>query len=121
MSLGRSLAPYSPIYATIKKQLIMSNLQHIFYDFVGNVVFDTYGKIYEVKESKGWKFVNVGKDKVSVSKLQKKFLIRNFDDFTARYALYFCANYRCLAMEYFVYRKVTGKQVTVKEFFKTRK
>jgi hypothetical protein len=71
----------SLIYATQKKQLIMNDLQHIFYDFVGNVVFDTYGKTYQVKESKGWKFVNVGKSKISVSKLQKKFLIRNFDDF----------------------------------------
>ena len=99
----------------------MNDLQHIFYDFVGNVVFDTYGKTYEVKESKGWKFVNIGKDKVSVSKLQQKFLIKNFDDFISRYAIYFCAHHRCLAMEYYVYIKETGKKISLKEFFKTRK
>lgn len=99
----------------------MNDLKNIFYDFVGNVVFDTYGKTYQLKESKGWRFINIGKDKISVSKLQKRFLIRSFDDFTARYALYFCANYRCLAMEYFVYKKQTKKNITLKDFFNKQK
>lgn len=111
----------SQIAACLNNQLKMNNLECLFYDFVGNVVFDTSDKIYEVKESKGWKFINIGKNKVSVSKLQQKFLIRNFDDFVAKYAIYFCANYRCLAMEYFVYRKEAKKNITLKEFFKTRK
>lgn len=96
----------------------MNNLENIFYDFVGNVVFDAYGKIYPIKGDERWRYVNVGKDKLSISKLTKKFLIRNFEDFQSLYALYFCANFPCTAMEYFVYRKEKNSSISLKEFFK---
>lgn len=99
----------------------MNNLENIFYDFVGNVVFDAYGKIYPIKGDKRWYYINVGKDKVSVSKLKRKFLIRDFDDFSARYAIYFYANAPCPAMGYYVFRKITGKQISLQEYFKARK
>lgn len=82
-------------------------------------MFDTHGKIYEIKEHRNWKFINVNNIKVGVNKLSVKMKIFNFDDFLFNYIFGgLSEKYPCIAMEYYVYRKMTNKRITIKDFFK---
>lgn len=99
----------------------MQTLQ-LFYDNVVNVVFDNYGNKYEVKEAKGnWKYINHNNKKVSISSLQEKPLIQDFDDVVFHYRFGWHREYPCPAIGYFVYRKITGEKISLKEFFKQDK
>jgi len=91
----------------------------IYYDNVWHRVWDTHGKEYAIKEHQGWKFINVGDKKLGVSKLPIKPLIRNFDDVVVNYV---CGGWHrsfpCPAIGYSVYRKVTGKKISLKYYYK---
>ena len=95
----------------------MANTQ-LYYDDVVNVVFDNYGKTYEVKEAKGnWKYINLNNFNLSVSKLPTKPLISQFDDVMFRYI--FCGwhqNYPCIAIDYLVYMKHLNKKITFNQY-----
>lgn len=95
----------------------MQTLQ-LYYDNVVNVVFDNYGNQYQVKEAKGnWKYINHNNKKVSVSTLQEKPLIQDFEDVVSRYVLGWHRDFNCPAIGYFVYRKITGKNISLQEYF----
>jgi hypothetical protein len=95
----------------------MSNLQNIFYDNVGERVWDTYGREYPIKEHSNWKFVNIGKDKVGVSTLENKIEIRSFDDFQFIYVFKgLSQTHPCLAMEYIIFRRMRKVKVSPSQF-----
>jgi len=96
--------------------MTMNDLEKIFYCNVGNCGWSTH-KEYPVIERKNWKYIVVDGKQIGVSKLQEKVRIRNFDDFVFAYIFggLFRA-YSCLAMDYFVYRKVTGKNISIKKY-----
>ena len=94
----------------------MNNLEEIFYCPVGNCGWSTH-KEYPVIERKNWKYIVVDGKQIGVSKLPEKMRIRNFDDFLFSYV--FGGMFRtfpCLAMEYFVYRKMTNKNISIKQY-----
>ena len=94
----------------------------LYYDNVVNVVFDNYGKEYEVKEAKGnWKYINKGNEKISLSKIQTKILIRDFRDVVTHYILDWHSSHPCPAIGYSVYRKLTGKKIRLKDYYKQYK
>ena len=109
-----ALAHNSYIYATYFKLLIMSELQNLFYDNVCNVVFDTHGEMYPIKEHRNWKFVNIGDKKIGISKLPLKMKIFNFDDFVFHYV--FGEMLPCNAMGYYVLRKMSGRKISLIEY-----
>ena len=95
----------------------MNELPNIFYCNVCNSVFDTHGKTYDVKEHRNWKFVNFNNKKIGLSSLPIKMKIFDFDDFVFAYifgGLFTSAP--CFAMDYLVYRKVTGKRLTPQQY-----
>ena len=95
----------------------MNNLQQIFYCNVGDVGWDTYGNIYPVKTGGNWKHINVNNKKVGVSTLTVKLKIFNFDDFTFAYVFGgMFKKYPCIAMDYYVSRKMTGNNISIKDF-----
>ncbi len=90
----------------------------LYYDNVVNVVFDNYGKEYEVKEAKGnWRYINKDNKKISVSTLEEKPLIRNFDDVVVHYVFGWHRELPCPAIGYGVYRKVSGKKIGLKDYY----
>lgn len=93
-----------------------------YYDDVVNVVFDNYGNEYTVKEAKGnWKFFNYSNKKISVSSLQNKPLIRDFNDVMAHYIFCWHRSYPCRAIGYYVYIKQTKRKITLDQYFKENK
>jgi hypothetical protein len=84
-------------------------------------VWDTYGKEYPIKEHQGWKFVNIGNSKVGINKLPQRVLIRNFDDVVVNYVFGWHSSHPCPAIGYSVYRKVTGKKITLKDYYQQYK
>ena len=99
----------------------MQNIQ-LYYDNVGEVVFDNYGKEYPIKIASGnWKYVNFNNKKVTIDKLERRFLINNFEDVIARYAIEWNRTYPCFAIEYFIFRKEKKVKVSLQEFRKNRK
>ena len=95
---------------------------HIFYDNVVNVVYDNYGKEYEVKEGKGnWRYINKDNTKISVSTLPHKTLIRDFGDVSVHYILEWHRTHPCFAIGYFVLRKESKKKISLQEYYKQYK
>jgi len=84
-------------------------------------VYDTYGKEYPIKEHRNWKFVNINNKKIGVSTIQIKMKVSNFDDFVFAYIFGGLAHtHPCFAMDYLVYRKLTNKNITLKEYDRFR-
>lgn len=81
-----------------------------------NRVWDTHEKVYEIKEHRNWKFVNVGDKKIGVSSLPVKFKIFDFDDFKFLYWSYLVQKYPCVAMDYFVYQKMSFKSISIENY-----
>jgi len=94
----------------------MNDIEQIFYCNVGECGWSTH-KEYPVVERKNWKYIVVDGKQIGVSKLKEKVRIRNFDDFVFAYVFggLFRSN-PCLAMDYFVYRKMTNKNISMKEY-----
>jgi len=90
----------------------------IYYDNVWHRVWNTHGKEYVIKEHQGWKFINVADKKIGISKLPIRTQINNFDDVVVNYVFGWHRTHPCPAIGYSVYRKVTGKKITLKEYFK---
>lgn len=95
----------------------MNDLSEIYYCNVGNVCYDTYGKIYEIKSGGNWKHINVNGKKIGVSTLPIKMKIFNFDDFTFLYWSYLFQSFPCPAMGYYVYLKMSGRSISLKKYF----
>lgn len=93
----------------------------IYYDNVWQRVWDTYGKEYIIKEHSGWKFINAGDKKIGISKLPTRVQIKDFDDVVVNYVFGWHREFPCPAIGYFVYRKVSNKKITMKEYFKLEK
>ena len=89
----------------------------IYYDNVWNVVFDTYGKEYPIKDVSGWKCINIDNKKLGVSKLPIRVRIKNFDDVVVNYVFGWHRTHPCPAIGYSVYRKVTGKKISLKDYY----
>ena len=97
----------------------MNDLPEIFYCNVGNVCWDTYGNVYQIKTGGNWKHINVGNKKIGVSALPVKIKIFNFDDFLYWYVFGgLCISHPCIAMGYYVYIKMTGKNISMDNFKK---
>jgi len=112
----RSLAHNSHIAAIKKIELVMNNIEEIFYCSVGNCGWSTH-KEYAVVERKNWKYIVVDGKQIGVAKLPEKIRIRNFDDFVFSYVFGgIFSNLPCLAMDYFVYRKITGKKIPIRAY-----
>jgi len=95
----------------------MNDLPQIFYCNVCNRVWDAHGKIYEIKEHRNWKFVNVGNKKIGVSTLPTKVKIFDFDDFVFWYVFGgLCQSKPCPAMAYYVYLKMSFKAMSINEY-----
>jgi hypothetical protein len=92
--------------------------EQIYYDEMGNYGWSTH-KQYPVVERKNWKYIVVDGKQIGVSKLPIKPLIRNFDDVVVNYV---CGGWHrthpCPAIGYSVYRKVTGKKISLKDYYK---
>lgn len=96
----------------------MKDLPQIFYCNVCNSVWDAHGKIYEIKEHRNWKFINVGDKKVGVSSLPIRLKIFSFDDFIFAYWSYLLQRFPCPAMGYYVYQKMSGRSISLVNYFK---
>jgi len=97
----------------------MNQLKNIFYDNVCNSVFDTHGKIYEIKEHRNWKYININNIKVGINKLPIKMKIFSFDDFKFNYIFGgLFKTHPCIAMEYYIYRKISNKYITFEDYYK---
>jgi len=97
----------------------MSDLKQIFYCNVGNICWDTYGNTYPIKTGGNWKHINVDGRKVGVSTLSVKVKIFNFDDFVFWYVFGgLCQKLPCPAMGYYVYQKMTGRSISLVNYFK---
>jgi hypothetical protein len=95
----------------------MKQLENVFYCKVCNCVFDPHGKVYEIKEHRNWKYINIDNKKVGVSSLEEKLRIFNFDDFLFSYVFNgLFRTFPCLAMDYYVYRKMTSKNISTKQY-----
>lgn len=96
-------------------------MEQIFYCKVGNCGWSTH-KEYPVVERKNWKYIVVDGKQIGVSKLPEKMLIRNFDDFVFAYV--FGGLFRtnpCIAMDYYVYRKMTKKNISIQQYLSSLK
>jgi hypothetical protein len=89
----------------------------IYYDNVWNVAFDTHGREYAIKVHRDWKFINIGDKKVGVSKLPIRTQIKDFDDVIANYTCHWHRTSPCPAIAYSVYRKVTNKKISLKDYY----
>ena len=96
----------------------MNNLPQIFYCPVRNCVYNTHGKILEIKERDGKRWVNYKDKQVNVKSLEQKMMIRDFDDFTFAYWSKLCQSHPCIAMGYYVYLKMSRKSISMKDYFK---
>lgn len=94
----------------------MNNVEQIFYCSVGNYGWSTH-KEYPVVERKNWKYIVVDGKQIGVSKLPEKTRIRDFDDFVFVYVFGgLSISNPCIAMDYYVYRKVTNKNISLKKY-----
>lgn len=94
----------------------MNNIEQIFYCNVGNCGWTTH-KEYPVVERKNWKYIVVDGKQIGISSLPQKMKIKNFDDFVFAYV--FGGLFKsspCIAMDYYVYQKMTNKRLSVKEY-----
>jgi hypothetical protein len=89
----------------------------IYYDNVWNVVFDTYGREYPIKDVSGWKCINIDNKKVGVSKLPIRTQIKDFDDVVVNYVFGWHRTHPCPAIGYSVYRKVTNERISMKDYY----
>ena len=97
----------------------MSDLKQIFYCTVGSVCWDAYGNIYPIKTGGNWKHINVYGRKVGISTLPVKVKIFDFDDFVFWYVFGgLCQKLPCPAMGYYVYQKMSGKSISLTNYFK---
>ena len=97
----------------------MNDLPKLFYCNVGKCVYDTHGKVYEIKEHRNWKFVNFDNKKIGVSSLPVKLKLFNFDDFQFNYIFGGLFNqFPCIAMEYLIYRRITKKNISANQYKK---
>jgi len=99
----------------------MTELQ-LYYDSVCNVVFDAHGKTYPIKEHSRRVYVNHNDKQVSISKLPQKKMIRDFDDFLFWYVFTdLHISHPCIAMEYFIHRKMGNNNISFIGYKKFRK
>lgn len=89
----------------------------IYYDNVWNVVFDTHWNEYPIKVHRDWKFINIDNKKLGISKLPIRIRIRDFDDVVTNYVCCWHTSFPCCAIGYMVKRKVTGKKITLKDYY----
>ncbi|MCX6208342.1 MAG: hypothetical protein NTZ59_02275 [Bacteroidetes bacterium] len=89
----------------------------IYYDNVWQRVWDTHGKEYTIKEHQGWRFINLGSNKIGINKLPQRVQIKDFDDVVVNYVFGWHRTHPCPAIGYSVYRKVTGKKITLKDYY----
>jgi hypothetical protein len=88
----------------------------LYYCNVWQRVWDTHGKIYEIKEHRGWKFVNYNNTKVGINQLPNKPLIRDFDDVCTLYIFAWHTIFPCPAIGYYVAKKSNPK-LTKTEYY----
>jgi hypothetical protein len=99
-----------------------NSLQELKYDTTRQIVVSTRGDELPIKEHNGWRFVNYKGVKVGISKLAKKFSINSFDDFMSEYITTdWHIMFPCIAMEYFIHRKISDKKISILEYKKIRK
>lgn len=60
-------------------------MENLFYDSVRNCVFDAHGKIYNIHERSGRKWINKDNKQINLKTIKERFLIRDFDDFIFLY------------------------------------
>jgi len=97
----------------------MNQLKQIFYCKVGKVCWDASGNIYQVKTSNRWEHINIGNKKISISTLPVKLKIFNFDDFVFAYVFGgLCQTHPCFAMGFYVYIKMTNRNITFEAYKK---
>ena len=83
------------------------DINKIYYCPEGKIVYDAYGKEYQIKNDKRWEFINVNDKKVGVSKLRKKLRIRDFDDVVFHWIFSgWFYKYPCPAIEILVDKKL---------------
>ena len=92
----------------------------LYYDFVWHRVFDAHGRIYEIKKHNGWQYVDVGKDKIGIKKLQHKLLIRDFEDVCVYYRFWFNTSHPCPAIDFYVLKK-DNKSLTIPQYMNTHR
>lgn len=91
--------------------------EQIYYDKMGNYGYSTH-KQYPVVERKSWKYIVVNGKQIGISKLPIKPQINSFDDVVFNYVFGWHSSFPCPAIGYFVYRKVSGKKITLKDYYK---
>lgn len=69
----------------------------LYYDYVWHRVFDAHGRVYNIKEHKRWRYVDVGKDKIGIKGLERRLLVRDFDDVCVLYRFWLNTLYPCPA------------------------
>jgi hypothetical protein len=97
--------------------------EQLYYDAVCNLVHDAQGKTYPIKEHSRRVYVNYNDKQISVTKLPTKKLIRDFDDFIFWYVFTdLHVTHPCLAMEYFIHRKMTkDTNITTNQYLEFKK
>lgn len=92
----------------------MSSIK-LYYDYVWHRVFDAHGRIYNIKEHNRWLYVDVGKDKFGIKNLERKLLIRDFDDVCVYYRFWLNTSHPCPAVSFYVLKK-DNKSLTLSDF-----
>jgi hypothetical protein len=88
----------------------------LYYDAVSNLVFDANGKLYPIKEYNRSKCVNVNDTRIALSKIEKKILIRDFDDVVFNYVFDWHSTYPCPAIGFYVYRKTKNNKISLVDY-----